>query len=310
MALKINSKYQQVTDVFCDKISFITCIDNPNQYEFIINMLHGLTADNEYGYKKFIPGYSTSHFLYAGNDTNLPKTKRNTLLFQLATNSKKKLPIRCEFNPQKVDMAMVHEYINCLAKCSWDKFIKPARITRIDLAVDLPGMSLEQLAFNVKGVKLAQAYTGIQGTPAIQTLYFGSKESKQYFAIYDKGREESKKTGKVYIPKVRIEARLRNQKIPYNDLLSMKNPFESLDVFDLRFVQKNSDEYERCFWSLAQYQTVRGALKKSPKNKIKSLVSSVNRQECSWWEPKEIWNEMGHVFDQITNLPPATNLID
>lgn len=73
--------------------------------------------------------------------------------------------------------------------------IKPSRITRLDLCVDIvlpKAQPLAKIAYKQalkKGLSKARKYTLWSGSDQGSTLYVGSRQSQQYGRLYDKGVE-------------------------------------------------------------------------------------------------------------------------
>jgi hypothetical protein len=109
------------------------------------------------------------------------------------------------------------------------------RITRIDVAVDLPVSIKDVHGVGEQGRKLKiTTYLGPQG---LETIEVGSKESDLLIKQYDKRRERSDRGATqpgTSSPLTRIEARLHRLSLKPDELTALKNPFRSLRLFLLR----------------------------------------------------------------------------
>lgn len=130
---------------------------------------------------------------------------------------------RIELNPARLGKYGVDEAIHILDQIFTDggkRFIAEGKITRIDLALDLRGVSLSDVIIWNKGQRKHATYTD-KGQP--ETMYFGTPRSNQTTA-YDKRHGDDLATS------LRLERRMKPRCYGYQ-LIDMPNPF-----FNIRMV--------------------------------------------------------------------------
>src|SRR5262249_51942067 len=105
--------------------------------------------------------------------------------------------------------------------------ISDAIITRVDVAVDVYGVNINDLHFTPKTPRRFQIWGAADG--AVETLYLGSSKSVSYWRIYDKALESKLPGG---IEGTRIERRLGVHN-SIGELDCLANPLADLFVLEL-----------------------------------------------------------------------------
>ncbi|MCS3764961.1 replication initiation factor domain-containing protein [Bradyrhizobium centrosematis] len=195
-----------------DKVS-ITCNDvNREAVEDTCNKL-SLTAAS--GLSEFQLRSGRRHFLQGSFGLN----QRNQLLVQAGARHPGIADYRFEFNPNAFDpsgMDRTRQFINDHWGTGIEQLFRNGRITRIDLALDIEGIALEDVVVRSSRARKHAVYTSANGNP--ETVYLGSGK-KNRTVVY--GKEEGR-----YI---RIERRLRPMCLG-RDLIHLPNPFDKVQI--------------------------------------------------------------------------------
>ena len=97
---------------------------------------------------------------------------------------------RVEYNPNKTSLDSIHPVLDCFRAYHSD-ISNLIRIARLDIALDYDASIYPGLVL-CKGMRKGfLAY----GTKGIESLYFGSRQSKTFFRLYDKRQERIDKEG-------------------------------------------------------------------------------------------------------------------
>lgn len=113
-----------------------------------------------------------------------------------------------------------------------------ARITRLDVAVDLPVSvrRLQVLSDQASGSSPRKVNVFF-GPDGVETIYVGAQASRREIAMYDKPRERIDRGGnrvdEDYSDATRVEARLRSLGIDLAELRELPDPFTGIVLVDL-----------------------------------------------------------------------------
>lgn len=168
--------------------------------------------------------------------------------------------------------------------------IVAARVSRVDIAMDLHGVRLRDFAWQVPNRRLIRPYVrnGI-----LETIYFGSPKHGAP-CLYDKGIEQD-----VAEAWTRVEMRPKPN-VPLAQLSAIENPFLDLGVFDVLTGMGSSSTalpFRKASLAQAQLTGTRGLVESypdtcgsgalvSPRRKLKNaLVATIP----DWWRPDEVW---------------------
>ena len=131
-------------------------------------------------------------------------------------------PYRIECNPSKLDQASRDELDTLLLSITGETFrdfVLNGKVTRLDVAADLPDVTVDDVIVRSSHVRKHGIYSGQTGIP--ETIYVGSIGGT---AAYDKG-----KAAKDGIVRLRVERRLRPN-CPGIGLPHIKEPFDKIRV--------------------------------------------------------------------------------
>ena len=117
-----------------------------------------------------------------------------TVLLQTGRYGRIGADIRLDYNPYKCGRAGFRQILSFLRKVlpreDMTVFLRQAKVTRLDLAIDLPDLTLNGAIVRLKGTRKHGVYTGPRGEP--ETTYLGGARSNRAVA-YNK-RADSKTT--------------------------------------------------------------------------------------------------------------------
>ena len=171
----------------------------------------------------------------------------------------------------------------------WEYVIKHGRVTRIDIAVDIPNTRPENYAI-LPQQGLTTQKLAVNGK--LQTFVLGTKKGNQTILYNKKAQRVSQ--GKKWPGKatVRIQRRLRN---PSPNLLSslhkLPNPFKAAKL--LKMPGPPASEKKSYMWSMfTDSVSVRGlpaALKILPAERRTAYRKHLKHCEHELWTPDQIW---------------------
>ena len=131
---------------------------------------------------------------------------------------------RLEFNPSKLSKAGLDDLIVFLSSTIDPdplEFFRDGRITRCDVAVDLPGLHLEDLIVRSSRMQKHGIYADRHGQ--IQTTYLGTPRSARRVVAYEKPIKGSFDT------RLRLEQRLKPRCLG-RELAKLSNPFAKVEL--------------------------------------------------------------------------------
>jgi hypothetical protein len=148
---------------------------------------------------------------------------RHPICFEVGPHDPKLPSYRLDFNPSKVPLAGIDD-LKVLLETTVDEtsfaFFSSGRITRVDIAVNLSGLTLEDVIVRSKRKQKHGVYSDRSGRP--QTVYLGTPRSNRTVAY-------TKSTGPNGNSMLRIECRVRPRCQGY-ELAKIKNPFMHVDL--------------------------------------------------------------------------------
>jgi hypothetical protein len=149
-------------------------------------------------------------------------------IFLEAGPKQPKLPsYRLDFNPAKMSEQGISEllaFLDSIMDADMVEFFGTGRITRADVALDMFGLTLEDVIVRAKSKQKHGVYSDRYGVP--EMAYLGTPRSAHRVACYTKTFHE---TGDTVL---RLEVRLRPQ-CQGKDLVNIKNPFKHVQVIPL-----------------------------------------------------------------------------
>lgn len=140
-----------------------------------------------------------------------------------------KLPsYRCEFNPDKIGDDGLNDMLAFIDSCvdaHHVEFFRGGIVTRVDVALDLPGQSLDSRIVRTTRLQKHGVYSNRHGDP--ETVYLGTPKSRRV-VVYDKRDSNS------LLSSLRLEVRLKPGCFGYQ-IASLKNPFAEIQLIPSDF---------------------------------------------------------------------------
>lgn len=224
--------------------------------------------------------------------------------------------IRLEFNPAKIGpkgISTLHTILSEIVDGGWQRFVMEARITRLDLAIDLAGIRMSKILFMPKQGSTVTQYkqSGKLGT------YQQGKVKGNHTQVYNKGLEQA---GKGKVPKgkvVRIERRLKPPSPnKMHELSDLKNPFAGIILLS-ELPGPPPVDTKPWLWKLfGDSVAQRGlgpALAIIPAAKRTTYRKHIKSHCPNWWDPDESWKHWPAALQTLTvtkGLHPAPGLKD
>jgi hypothetical protein len=254
-------------------------------------------------------GWGQKVFLRTGYKLNIMVRLQSTTeraLFSWDPVIKTRPYFRIDFNPSKLGPEaieqLIYEQIDLVLDFGVPEFHAKAKISRIDIAIDLLGVSIQDLfVFSDQAVRSAK----YERFGTLESIYLGSSKSTAQTRIYDKVAEMIAKGQMVESvqPITRIERVVRNAGSLKN-LAKMKNHFSTLHLASM------SDKANgipipiwRMFVSHTQRHTTQAALAQLPKSERAKYKAALKANEPIWWDTAEIWKQWPALIDHLGLIP-------
>lgn len=215
---------------------------------------------------------------------------------------------RIEFNPARLGvegLAAMHAELGLIIDGGWNTFIKRAHISRLDVAVDLPGVRLTKIGIAPPKSLASQTWSNAKGK--LETYQWGNPKGT-LTQIYNKSAQMAKKGTPLPGPQtMRVERRLRQPKC--KTLLQLKNlPNAFAGIVFTTTIPPAPNVKPAAMWPLfCDSVQVRGL------NAALQLLSPTLRQRFKkqfsdaapeWWNPDAIWEQWPPALKQsrLTDL--------
>jgi len=271
---------------FIDKISIVVTFlqaDAGDVYKAFWTAIDDKSVFNETG-PKAKGGYKVAKWINPGTPARV--------LFQFKYENKKATKCRFEFNPRKLGengIDKLRAIVVTLMPDGWEYVIKHGRITRIDIAVDIPNTRPENYVILPHQALTTKSWA-VSGK--LQTFVLGTKKGNQTLLYNKKAKRLSQ--GKKWPGKatVRIERRLRHPSpSKLSSLHELPNPFLAAKL--LHMPGPPASEKKPYMWSLfTDSVSVRGlpaALKILPAEKRTAYRKHLATAQHELWTPDQIW---------------------
>ena len=158
----------------------------------------------------------------------------SSLLIQTGPRNEGVQDHRIEFTPSKQDAAgrdQIREIINSVTGIGFDQVMAVGKVTRIDVALDLPGLSLEEVIIRSDRQRTFGAFSNSQGD--IENCYLGKPKANRTSCY-------TKKNRKLHDQWLRLERQMRPNQLG-SGLLSMANPFECVHMVSTATIEPYLD---------------------------------------------------------------------
>jgi hypothetical protein len=226
-------------------------------------------------------------------------SKETAFLLQAVPTDPKKSLFRLDLNPTALTiegLRWVDEVMRVVFDLSWPTW-RFANVTRIDFAVDLHGVSLNDFVWDIPARKKRSSHTN---NGRFETLYLGSKSAGNLMAIYDKAVQQKLKPASNW---TRVELRDR-AKCKLFDLPAQKNPFTTLKVFNaVAAGHLFPDPIRKAIGPVGNALGTKAILDLFPASKESELKTNIEAATPIWWNPGVVWLQWPDVLDEtLENL--------
>jgi hypothetical protein len=265
-----------------DKLSLCFAENNPEHSLITAKMLIGDHIN------KSILGFSvTSNSRYkASARIPLPLVSdgvKQMVVFEAGPQRPGTASYRLEFNPSKLTaagMTDLHVLLGTFVDADPVVFIAKSRVTRCDVALDLPGLCLQNVIVKSSGLRKHGVYSDQHGNP--ETVYLGTPKSRRVVA-YDK---QPAGGGETFL---RLECRIKPQCYGYL-LASLDNPFKKVRLIPADFISGVDIGIP---WQFIADSIRIGGLKRAlryvDKKRQKSLKHAFAAAQSILPDPAELW---------------------
>jgi hypothetical protein len=204
------------------------CFHDPNPEH--VKAAWGLLVDDHI--TKFTPGMSvTKNQRYMAScllRVPFGDTVHHTVCFEAGPRNPGQASYRLDFNPATITKAGLDDlivFLNSAIDPDPVEFFREGRVTRCDVALDLPGRHLEDTIVRTARLQKHGVYSNRQGL--VETVYLGTPKSRCVVA-YEKSSKGSLSTH------LRLECRLK-PRCRGSEVAALKNPFAEVKLFPANF---------------------------------------------------------------------------
>lgn len=287
------SDHNHILQFIIDKITLV-CHYDAHLFDQIMDRasLEICSADDTetkpcYGYKAafkfFIPGFPEGKDQPFGH-----------LFLGRVDKSTKTVSIRLEWNPAKAGEAgtsHLYQRLNAIAPFGIQDFLNRAQVNRVDAALDLSGVKVDDLLLCAPNQKCGAMYINAAGSA--DTIYFGSRKSKVYRRLY------SKKCGDLRFTRLELELK---QAGSLGLLGEASNPFKDVTLHQ---IPDEASGMTRLFWDSAQKRGLARSLRLLDKPQRQQMEAAVQAAKLPWWDPDKYWALWPTAVEQAVVAPAA-----
>lgn len=231
------------------------------------------------------------------------KTQSKVLIqCQPSKNAKKNTPyLRVEFNPDQLGAKGLARFkeqvpVTLYGNGTWQTVINEGTITRLDIAVDLVNVDVEDLLVATKKPGKKLSYFGVEGK--IETAY---QNTSNTIYIYDKKQAllDSDLTPEYGdAPHTRVEIRTKTTK----GIAGLPTLLNHLDKVSLVDIEAPSPPEEQHHWTMFQnacrYKGLDGALNDLPEEVRSQYKAALEAVEGEVWQPKKLWGKWAKTVER------------
>jgi hypothetical protein len=226
-------------------------------------------------------------------------------LLQIAKPKPNTSFIRLEFNPDHLGVGGIKELKALLDQQlilhGYPAVLKCSRVTRIDLAIDLLGLSLDQIFPRTKWPTYAETWSQFGN---LETIYLGKrKQTKNFYRIY-----EHEGSGATSDKQLRVEREIRDHVGKLSELAGLGNPFTTLKInhLDMPAPKGWNDEAKwQLFLRVLKTSGALGALFMLPKDERVLAKNQFKLFPVKQVDLGAIWSEWPSVLQKTGLLTPG-----
>ncbi len=222
--------------------------------------------------------------------------------------------LRFEFNPDGVGTEGVAQFRDLLpeitcGKVTYEMFANVGKVTRLDIAVDLINIDLEDLLVSTPKVGVSMGYFGLTGKAETKYLSVNKKGSNLY--VYDrrarlrKRQQDGIGDGPEYgdAKHTRVEVRTKADK-PIVALPALKNRLKRIDLVDIEAAEPPEEQHHwQHFQDSCRYRGVAGALALLPDGVRDQYEAAISAVSGHLWRPDKLWGLWPEAVEKSGLLP-------
>lgn len=217
--------------------------------------------------------------------------------------------IRFEYTPSKLSKEsrkIIRRFlIKLLGKEIAFRIYYEARVTRYDVTVDFPGLTLDDIWVIPSRARHFEIFYGKDGVK--ETIYYGSTESDTFTKTYDKARELCDGdfvNTKSYPDRTRLEICVKPDNVTLATLLDSDNPFRKVEVYR---AMTESKYFDCCFYAACKPAGFFVALKGYGKNEQRRMKRHVRKNAVKLIDADKIWKNSKATLTSAINLLKPKN---
>ena len=206
---------------------------------------------------------------------------------------------RLDINPVALNargLAHIQELFDHHFHIGWDA-LRTGTVTRVDAALDIDGVSIDDFIWDMKQRKKRQTYAS---SGKYETIYLGAKNGSP-LVIYNKAKQLGLQASQ---KRTRLEFRhCKSQSL--QALRTLPCPFEKLKVIDPMELASTPMVLRRAILAAGNALGTLGILRLYPSAAHKNLQSALADTTPLWWKPSEVWSRWPTTLvDLLTGLLP------
>ncbi len=283
---------------FIDKLSLIIKPENEEHAHQIHSNIWKQFADKDvfqFAGADASKGYQSAQLIALASTHHRP-------LLQYRSDGKLAHKLRLELNPRKIGfqgLVELHSVLTSVIPDGWPYVIEHGRISRIDVAVDIPDVRMDEFLFLPEHPTKVMRWL-VNGH--LESLTHGVKKANQTLIYSIKKKRLAKAQPWAGKSVIRVERRLRKPKeAKLAELATMQNPFASL-VMTENIPGPPAGEKD---WQWSMFQdsvNVRGlacALALLPSDRRTKYRQHLKKHQQPWWHPKAIWDNWPGMLESL-----------
>ncbi len=220
--------------------------------------------------------------------------------YQFVSNEDGVTKLRIDFVP--VDLGSeglleLNAWLSTLVPGGWSFFIKHGKVTRIDIATDVYGLTMADFLIIPSQCLTVKHF---ESDGILQTVELGKPKSNQT-SIYDRYKKRlAKGQGNKVGPCVRIERKLRMPNLQLSELQKLKNPFGKLCLVSPQLTQPPAETSAgkwmgfRCTVAQIGLENALGTLPTKRRTAYRKHFKTLG---TGWWNPEQIWSQWPKALD-------------
>ena len=240
--------------------------------------------------------------------------KCERVLVQCAAGKANVAFLRFEFNPVRIGPEGVSRFRDLLPeitseKVTYEQLANAGNVTRIDIAVDLVNIDLEDLLVSTPKPGVTMGYFGLTGKAETKYLNVNKKGSNLY--VYDRRErlrnlhEQGVGDGPEYgdAKHTRVEVRTEPGK-PITALPGLLNRLKRIDLIDIEAAEPPEEQHHwRLFQDSCRYRGLAGALNLMPDELRGQYQAAIDAASGDLWQPKKLWSFWPETIAKCGLLP-------